>query len=69
MHNDSESETNHGSHQATGADMTPEERQAQAQDAAEGLRDQIAELRRQVREAQDTLRDHQRRREGRGQER
>ena len=32
---------------------------------AEGLRDQIAALRQQVKDAQETLRDHQRRREGR----
>jgi len=34
---------------------------AAAEDAAEGLRGQIAALRQQVREAQDTLRDHERR--------
>jgi hypothetical protein len=32
---------------------------------SKGLRDQIAALRRQVKDAQDTLRDHERRREGR----
>lgn len=45
--------------------MTPDERQAEAQDAAEGLRGQIAALRQQVRDAQDTLRGHQKRRETR----
>lgn len=35
--------------------------QAEGERASEGLRDQIAALRRQVKDAQDTLRDHQRR--------
>jgi hypothetical protein len=60
----SKSEAARGPHEHPGAEMTPDERQAQV--AAEGLRDQIAALRRKVRDAQDTLRDHERqRREGR----
>ncbi|MFC3069429.1 hypothetical protein [Phenylobacterium soli] len=39
------------------------ENQAEADRAAEGLREQIAALRQQVRDAQETLRDHQRKRE------
>lgn len=41
------------------------EAEAKADRAAEGLRDQIAALRQQVRDAQETLKDHQRRRETR----
>ncbi len=41
------------------------EAQANADRAAEGLRGQIAALRQQVRDAQETLRDHQRQRETR----
>lgn len=37
----------------------------EADRAAEGLRGQIAALRQQVKDAQETLRDHQRRRETR----
>lgn len=43
--------------------------QVEANEAAAGLRGQIAALRQQVREAQDTLRDHKRREEGRGSKR
>lgn len=39
--------------------------EAQANQAAGGLREQIAALRKQVKDAQDTLRDHHRRQEGR----
>jgi hypothetical protein len=50
--------------ETTGEELTPDERQAQH--AADNLRGQIAALRQQVRHAQDTLRDHERRRrEGR----
>lgn len=38
---------------------------AEANRAAEGLRGQIAALRKQVRDAQDTLRDHKQRQETR----
>lgn len=41
------------------------EAEAHADRAAEGLRGQIAALRQQVRDAQETLKDHQRRRETR----
>jgi uncharacterized coiled-coil DUF342 family protein len=61
----SEAEMVRRSDQTAGGEMTPEERQAEAQEAAEGLRDQIAALRRRVREAQDTLREHAHRRRGR----
>ena len=42
---------------------TADEAQAEANRASDGLRDQIAALRKQVRDAQDTLRDHERRRD------
>jgi hypothetical protein len=59
---DSNSEAARRSDDSAEAEMTPEERRArEAQDAAESLRDQIAVLRQQVRNAQDTLRDHHRR--------
>jgi len=48
------------------ADQTPDEQgETQAGQAAEGLREQIAALRKQVKDAQDTLRAHHREREGR----
>jgi len=40
-----------------------EKAQAEAEAASDGLRGQIAALRKQVKEAQDTLRDQERRRE------
>jgi hypothetical protein len=59
---DSEWEAVRRPRQVAGDEMTAEERQSEAQRAADGLRDQIAALRRRVREAQDTLRDHEQRR-------
>jgi hypothetical protein len=49
------------SNDAAGAERELDERHAEADRAAEGLRDQIAALRQRVRDAQDTLRKHQRR--------
>jgi hypothetical protein len=45
------------------ADETSRKAQAEAEAASDGLRGQIAALRQQVKEAQDTLRDQERRRD------
>jgi hypothetical protein len=47
------------------AQDTDRKAETEANHAADGLRGQIAALRKQVRDAQDTLRDHKRRQETR----
>lgn len=65
----SESQAAHEAEEAAEEGLPRQETGSEAHDAAdraaEGLRDQIAALRRQVKDAQQTLRDHQRRQETR----
>jgi hypothetical protein len=65
----SESQAAREAEDAPEEDLPQQEAGAEAHDAADraavGLRGQIAALRQQVKDAQDTLRDHQRRQETR----
>ena len=60
---ESEIERAQAAEQIADHEPAPGEAQAEADRAADSLRDQIAALRRQVKDAQDTLRGHERRRE------
>ena len=59
----SEAERAHAAAPETDQDRANEEAQAEATRASSGLRDQIAALRKQVRDAQDALRGQDRRKD------